>query len=111
MEMVGAQDELEAKECEAEPQERDEAQLEAAQPQAALEEQLARLGYRQAQAVVHSNDTLLKGAIESLCYSVLLRPVAHCVLSGNALLVTELLERFAHVFTTFVIAQTSHFLP
>lgn len=54
VEMVGAQDELEAKECEAEPQERDEARLEAAQPQATLEEQLARLGYRQAQAVVQS---------------------------------------------------------
>ena len=54
MEMVGAQDELEVKECEAEPQERDEAQLEAAQPQATLGEQLARLDYRQAQAVVQS---------------------------------------------------------
>ena len=45
VEMVGAQDELEVKECEAEPKERDEAQLEAAQPQATHGEQLARLGY------------------------------------------------------------------
>ena len=52
--MVDAQDELEAKECKAEPQEHDEAQWEAAQPQATLEEQLARLGYRQTQAVVQS---------------------------------------------------------
>ena len=54
VEMDGAQDELEAKECEAEPQECDEVRLEAAQPQATLEEQLARLDYRQAQAVVQS---------------------------------------------------------
>ena len=52
--MDGAQDELEAKECEAEPQECDEVRLEAAQPQATLEEQLARLDYRQVQAVVQS---------------------------------------------------------
>ena len=52
--MDGAQDELEAKECEAEPQERDEAQLEVTQPQATHGEQLARLGCRQAQAVVQS---------------------------------------------------------
>ena len=53
----------------------------------------------------HSSYTLLKGAIDSLCYSILLRPVAHRVLPFNALRIAKVPHAVAHVFTSLVIAQ------
>ena len=53
----------------------------------------------------HSSYTLLKGAIHSLCYSILLRPVAHRVLPFNALRIAKVPHAVAHVFSSLVIAQ------
>ena len=56
----------------------------------------------------HSSYTLLKGAIHSLCYSILLRPVAHRVLPFNALRIAKVPHAVAHVFTSLVIAQDAN---
>ena len=56
----------------------------------------------------HSSYTLLKGAINSLCYSILLRPVAHRVLPFNALRIAKVPHAVAHVFSYLVIAQYAY---
>ena len=53
----------------------------------------------------HSSYTLLKGAIDSLCYSILLRPVAHRVLPFNALRIAKVPHAVAHVFSSLVISS------
>ena len=57
----------------------------------------------------HSSYTLLKGAIESLCYTILLRPVAHGVTSGNPMLNAELLKLLRHVLPSLIVLQSSYF--
>ena len=53
----------------------------------------------------HSSYTLLKGAIDSLCYSILLRPVAHRVLPFNALCIAKVPHAVTHVLSSLVVAQ------
>ena len=53
----------------------------------------------------HSSYALLKGAIHSLCYSILLRPVAHRVLPFNALRIAKVPHAVTHVLSSLVIAQ------
>ena len=49
-------------------------------------------------------------SVESLCYTILLRPVAYRMLPFNALVDAEVLHLAAHVLTTFIIAQDSNAL-
>lgn len=56
----------------------------------------------------HGCYTLFEGAIDLLCHSILLWPIAHGVLPFNAMLIAELSKRIAHVFAFFVVAQNAY---
>ena len=54
----------------------------------------------------HSCDPLSNRSVCSLCYPVLLRPIAHSVLSSNPGICSVLQECIGHVFTALVISQS-----